>query len=162
MSHTPHRRIQKPSQLLDAVRSVRRDLAGHHGKSANGAATRAVFVVEKSERLQDALREGLKEQGYRVFMAGDPVRALDRFRQQPYDALIVNGETTGEEGVLVFEHILAEADRRKIALAGVLILGQDQAAWASRVPPAPNLSVLVRPGVTFKQLLQKLEELLKQ
>jgi CheY-like chemotaxis protein len=162
MSLTPQRRYQTPSQLLDAVRTVRRDLAGHLGKSANGSAARSVFVVEKSERLQDALREGLKERGYRVFMAGDPVRALDRFRQQPYDALVVNGETTGEEGVLVFEHILAEAARRKIGLAGILILAQDQSAWASRVPSAPNMAVLIRPGVTFKHLLQKLEELLKQ
>jgi CheY-like chemotaxis protein len=157
----PQRRFQTPSQLLEAVRSVRRDLAGHLGKSANGAANRAVFVVEKSERLQDALRTGLKEQGYRVFMAGDPVRALDRFRQQPYDALVVNAETTGDEGVLVFEHILAEAERRHITLAGVLILGQEQAAWTSRVPPSPNTAILIRPGVTFKQLTQKLEELLK-
>lgn len=161
MALMPQRRFQTPSQLLEAVRSVRRDLAGHLGKSANGAANRAVFVVEKSERLQDALRTGLKEQGYRVFMAGDPVRALDHFRQQPYDALVVNAETTGDEGVLVFEHILAEAERRHITLAGVLILGQEQAAWTSRVPPSPNTAILIRPGVTFKQLTQKLEELLK-
>jgi serine/threonine protein kinase len=162
MSLSPQRRFQTPSQLLDAVRSARRDLTGHTAKSANGTATRSVFVVEKNERLQDALRDGLKESGYRVFMAADPVRALDRFRQQPYDALIVDGETIGEEGVLVFEHILAEAARRNIALAAILILAQDQAGWAERVPPVPKMAVLVRPGVTFKQLLNKLDELLKE
>jgi CheY-like chemotaxis protein len=162
MALAPQRRYQTPSQLLDSLRAARRELAGHAAKAANGTITRSVFVVEKNERLQDALREGLKESGYRVFMAADPVRALDRFRQQPYDALVVDAETTGEEGVLVFEHILAEAGRRHIPLAAILVLAQEQAAWAERVPPTPRMAVLVRPGVTFKQLLHKLAELLKE
>jgi DNA-binding response OmpR family regulator len=109
--------------------------------------------------VQDALRDKFKEMGFRVFMAGDPIRALDRFRQQPYDALVIDAGTTGEEGLVTFERVLLEANRQRVLCASILILSEDQADWAHRIAPAPSLAVLVRP-VTLKQLKHKLEELL--
>ncbi|MFO0925689.1 MAG: hypothetical protein U0736_01460 [Gemmataceae bacterium] len=38
-----------------------------------------------------------------MLLAVDPIRALDRFRQQPYEALIVDVGTVGDDGLLVFE-----------------------------------------------------------
>jgi CheY-like chemotaxis protein len=162
MSLDPTRRFQTPSQLLDAVRAARREVEGKatlvNGTPASYA--KAVFVAEADERLQDIFREKLKELGYRVFLAGDPVRALDRFRQQPYDALVVDAETTGEDGLLVLERVLAEARRKNLACSGVLLLGEEQAAWANRAPAGPNAAVLVKPGVGIKQVHQTLQQLL--
>src|SRR5207302_8612647 len=63
MSVNPAERYQTPSQLLEAIREVRREV---EGKSAGGAGARrrrrdgySVFVAEKDERLQDTLREKL-------------------------------------------------------------------------------------------------------
>ena len=95
-------------------------------------------------------------------ISADPQRALDRFRQQPYDALIVDAETAGEDGRLVFEHVVEEAERKQFKCAGVLILGEEQAEWADRIKQKPNTKVLVRPGVTIKVLKRTLEELLKE
>jgi eukaryotic-like serine/threonine-protein kinase len=158
MSLSPQRRFQTPSQLLEAVRSCRRELSGKDGERPS---TRSVFVAERDERLQDALRDKLKELGYRVFLAGDPSRALDRFRQQPYDALLVDAGTTGEEGLHVYDQVLTEAGRRRVPLAGILILGPDQASWEKRAVASPTSAVMVRPGVTLKQVYRKLEELLQ-
>jgi eukaryotic-like serine/threonine-protein kinase len=119
-----------------------------------------VFVVEHDEYLQEVLRNGLKEQGYRVFLAGDPLRALDRFRQQPYDGLIVDARTTGEEGLITFQHILDEAERRRLTCAALLLLGEDQASWESRLRSAPNMGVIVQ-HITFKSVSRKLKELLE-
>ena len=105
------------------------------------------------------MREKFKELGYRVFMAGDPGRALDRFRQQPYDALIVDAGTVGEEGVSIFEHIQTEAAFKRLTCAGILILSESQAGWSDLVKPRPTATVLVRP-VTLKQLWRKLQEML--
>jgi serine/threonine protein kinase len=157
MSLSPQRRFQTPSQLLEAVRACRRELSG---KDQSRPASRSVFVVERDDRLQDALRDKLKELGYRVFLAGDPSRALDRFRQQPYDALLVDAGTTGEEGLLVYDQVLTEANRRRHPLAGILILGPEQASWEKRAVASPTSVVMVRPGVTLKQVYRKLEELL--
>jgi serine/threonine protein kinase len=159
MALEPQRRYQTPAQLLEAVRAARRELSGEGRKPGGPGSPRPLFVVERDERLQEALRK-FKELGYRVFIAADPVRALDRFRQQPYDALVVDAGTTGEDGMLVFEHVVTEAGRKRLPLAAVVILSEEQAEWAARVPAAPGAAALVRP-VTLKQLHHKLHELLR-
>jgi CheY-like chemotaxis protein len=165
MSLNPAERFQTPSQLLDAIRSLRRELEGKSSGRpddkgrARSTGPRSVFVVEKDERLQDALRDKLKERGYRVFIAADPVRALDRFRQQPYDALVVDAGTTGEDGRLLFDRVLAEAERLRVSCAGVLILSEDQADWKERVEARGSVAILLRP-VTMRQLYRTLQEVM--
>jgi CheY-like chemotaxis protein len=159
MSIDPRRRYQTPSQVLDAVRAARRDLAGGGGAAGTGkSAAKSIFLAESDQRLQEALREKFKELGYRVFLAADPTRALDRFRQQPYEALIVDVGTVGDDGLYVFEQVLNEARDKQYTCAGILILSEEQADMANRVARRPNSAVLVRP-VTLKQLHRKLQEL---
>ncbi len=160
MSLSPMRRYQTPSQLVDAVRGVRREVEGKGTpRSEGGVAARSVFVAEKDERLQEALRGKFRELGYRVFLSADPARALDRYRQQPYDALVVDVGTTGEEGLLVFQDIRAEAARKRVPIAAVVILSENQKEWAARVDEGPGSAVLVRP-VTLKQLHRTLQALM--
>jgi CheY-like chemotaxis protein len=161
MALNPQYRYQTASQLLDAIRAVRADLEGR-GAARMASGPKAVFVVEKDDRLQEAIREKFKELGYRVFMAVDPVRAMDRFRQQPFDALVVDVGTTGEDGLLVFDNILTSAQRQNVRCAGILILNDEQASWADRVKQGPTTVVMTRikgRGVTLKQLYTKLQEL---
>jgi serine/threonine protein kinase len=158
MSLIPTRRYQTPSQLLDAIKAARRDVEGKSDGKSSGP--RSLFIAERDERFQDALREKFKELGYRVFMAADPLRALDRFRLQPYDALIVDARTTGEEGIHVFEHILAEAAQKGLSCAGVLMLSDEQADWARRAKLTPPSAALVGNTIGLKQLYRKLEEVL--
>jgi tRNA A-37 threonylcarbamoyl transferase component Bud32 len=168
MAYDPRRRYQTPAQLLDAVKAARRDVQSGIGAS-NGAGQvaarpkgeRSVYLVEGHHNLQEALRAKFKEKGFRPFVAADPIRALDRFRQQPFDVLIVNAETAGEDGVEVFDHVLQEAHSKQIACVGVLILGEDQTAWAKKIKPRPNARVLVRP-VSWKQLSGTLQSLLEK
>jgi tRNA A-37 threonylcarbamoyl transferase component Bud32/CheY-like chemotaxis protein len=161
MEHNPGQRYQTPAQLLDAIRSVRRELesraAGDHQSGP-----RAVFVVESDVRLQDAIREQLKGMGYRVFIAADPARAYDRFRKMPYDGLVLDARTTDEEGLLFFERIIAEADRQGITCGGILLLSEEQADWAARVKRRPGTVILTdKPerAVTMKQLLRGIQDL---
>jgi CheY-like chemotaxis protein len=160
MSLDPRLRYQTPSQLLDAIREVRRDLEGGGGIGPDVKLPhRSVFVVEKDERLQDAMREHFKKMGFRVFVAADPARALDRFLLQPYDGLVIDAETTGEEGRYTFEQILKEAQRNDAEFGGILILSEDQADWLPQIPRYPRAAVLVRP-VTMRQLQRRVEELI--
>ena len=154
MSLNPHHRYQTPSQLLDAIRAVRRELEGKPGEPRT-AGPRSVFVVERDVRLQDSIRDKFKQLGYRVLIAADPTRAVDRFRQQPFDALVVDAGTTGEEGERAFEWIMTEAERLALTCAGILILNQEQAEWQERVQEGPSLAVMVRP-ITLKQLHHRL------
>src|SRR5262249_14358632 len=152
-------RFQTASQLVEAIRSVRREIeSGGGSNNSVRSTTRSVFVAESDERLQNAIRGRFKELGYRVFMAADPVRAIDRFRQQPYDALVLDAGTTGEDGLLIFERIMNEVDRQEVTCAGILVLNEEQADWAKRVKMRPYVSIMVRP-VTMKQLQRKLKDL---
>jgi eukaryotic-like serine/threonine-protein kinase len=158
MSLDPQLRYQTPGQVLEAVRATRQDLENPSAGPSANPVTRSVFIVEKDGRLQDALRDAFKELGYRVFLAADPGRAMDRFRQQPFDALVLDAGTTGDEGRFVFENILKEADRQTLRCAGILILSEDQADWAKEIPARSSVAVLVRP-VTLKQVRTKLQHL---
>ena len=155
MSLEPARRHQTPSQLYEAVKSVRRELEA--GGVASGPP--GLFVVESDDRLQEAIRKKFKELGFRVFIAGDPIRALDRYRQQPYQGLVIDVGTSGEDGLILFDRIMAEADKIGARLGGIVILSEEQAGWQPRIKPRPTSAALVRP-VTLKQLHTKLRELM--
>jgi serine/threonine protein kinase len=164
MSLNPQQRFQTPAQLLEAVRDVRHQL---ESRNTPRDAPRAVFLVERDERLQDLMREKLKELGYRVYLSGDPARALDRFRQQPFHALVVDVRTVGEEGLLVGEQLLREAERKQLPCAGIFLLSAKQEKDQRRITPRSTVAVLLDqevPGgrVTIKQLHRKLRELLQR
>jgi serine/threonine protein kinase len=156
MAFNPIQRYQTPSQLLDAIRELRREI---DTKGSTRSTTRSVFIVEKEERLQDVLREKLKEQGYRVLLAADPTRAIDRFRSQAFDALVVDAATCGEDAVHIFDRVMEEAVRNEQFCAGILILPAEHPTWQEKIKSRPNQMVLIHP-VKLKQLLHGLHDLL--
>jgi serine/threonine protein kinase len=158
MSFDPKRRYQTPSQLLEAVKAARREVEGGQGGAAKPAVPE-LFIAESDVRLQEEFRERFKEKGYRVLLASDPTRALDRYRQRPYEALIVDANKVGEDGVLVFERVMKEAQDKSLPCAGILILSPVQAEWASRVSPRDNACVMMLP-VGIKEVRKKLQELM--
>jgi serine/threonine protein kinase len=155
MALNPARRYQTASQMLEAIRAARRDV---EARVSGNTVARTLFLIERDERLREALRERFKGLGYRVLIAGDPQRALDRFRQQPYEALIIDVGTTNEEGLMIFQVIMKEAQDRHIPCAGVAVLSEEQAEWVRKVENRERQAILVRP-ITLKQLSRKLEEL---
>jgi eukaryotic-like serine/threonine-protein kinase len=171
MTLNPRQRYQTPSQLLDAIREARKDVEGSAlvptttagGSTAAKPELLSVFVVERHEKFQNAMRERFKELGYRVFVAADPARALDRFLMQPFDGLVVDAGTTGEDARYVFERILDGAERQSLSCAGILLLSEAQAAWVDEIEPRPNQAVFVLgQGLSLKTVAQKLQELLAQ
>jgi eukaryotic-like serine/threonine-protein kinase len=153
MSLEPTRRYQTPSQLLDVVRTVRAEVEGGGTKPSGPP---VVYVVEASVKLQEAMRSKFKQMGFRVLMAIDPARALDRFRQQPYQGLVIDVGSVGEDGLVMFERILAESEKLGAKLGAVLILGQDQADWQLRVRQRPNVAVMIMPAKNFHRRLREL------
>ena len=152
-------RIQTPAQLMERIRACRKDLETSGAVSANEKKVVTIFLAESDEKLQDVLRTKLKEEGFRMLLAADPVRALDRFRQQPFDLLIVDASTTGENGYYVFERIMEDAQRQGISCRGILMLSTEQLEWKARVETYPGVATLIQP-IKYKQLLQTIHKLL--
>jgi serine/threonine protein kinase len=164
MAFDPRRRYQTPSQLVDAVRAARRELAAptQHaspGSVSRSTATRSVFIAESNTRLQDGMREGFKKLGYRPFISADPVWALDRFRQQPFDALVIDVGTVGEEGLLVFDSVMKAASDKRVPFAGIILLSEEQTELAEQIPSRPNSAVFFHP-INLKKVHLKLQELM--
>jgi serine/threonine protein kinase len=159
MAVNPDERFQTATQLLDRIREVRAELEGKDKPQAGKSGQRTIFLVEKEESLQDLLRTKLKERGYRVLIAGDPDRAVERFRQQPYDLLIVDSATTGEDGFFAFQNIMNDAHRLGIVCGGILMLGEDQDDYQEKLKDLSNVAVL-KPPVKYRQLVHAIQELL--
>lgn len=157
MAVNPAERFQTPMQLLDRLREVRAELEGKD-KPKGGKAQRTLFLVEKDEGLQDLLRTKLKERGFRVLIAGDPNRAVDRFRQQPFDLLIIDAATTGWSGYEAFDNIIASARRQGIPCNGILMLGEDAAEWQEKFDGQEGIALLA-PPVKYKQLIHAIQAL---
>jgi eukaryotic-like serine/threonine-protein kinase len=155
MALSPAKRFQTPAQLVEAVKTTRRELA----EAGNGTKTRTVFIVEKDERLQEKLRDKGKELGYRVLLSYDPARALDRFRQQPFDALIVDAQTIGDDGRLLVHQILAEAVTKQTSVNAIIIFAEDQKAEAARIHQNATTKAFVMPNVTLKQVYRALDKM---
>lgn len=154
----PHDRYQTPAQLHEAIRRVQNELEGNATAALTPTGPKCIFVVEGNERLQDALREKLRSLEYRVLMAHDPVRAEQRYKTQPFHALLIDAGTAGEDGLTAFKHILRLADDNGLALAALLVLNEEQSEWAKEVPTHRGVGSLTRP-VNLKQLYTKLDEL---
>jgi len=156
----PAKRFQTPPQLVDAIKSVRAELGG--GAAANtthwGSAP-TVFVVESDERLQDAVREKLKKLGYRVLLTANPMRAVERYNHNPFDAVIVDAGTTDEAGVAAFKHIMDQADIRKRPCAGILILSEDQREQVTRSLLMKKTSTILMRPLKLGDLVRTLQKL---
>ena len=92
-----------------------------------------------------------------MLISQDPHRAVQRYEEQPYHALIIDAGTAGEAGLLALKKIVKESDEMDLTIAAVLVLEEKQADWAEQVPQHPGVAVLTRPGVTMKMLYEKLE-----
>jgi serine/threonine protein kinase len=159
MSLDPARRYQTPNHLLEAIKAARGDLAGTMGSLLSRTATPTVFLLEKDDRLQEAIREKLKKLGYRVLLAATPARAVERFNSHPFQGLVVDVGTTGDEGLMAFKHIMDQADIRKRPCAGVLILSENQADLATQTLLMYKNTVILNRPLKLGDLVRTLDEL---
>jgi serine/threonine protein kinase len=152
----PARRFQNYDQILDAIQQARAELTD--GKLVKSTGPKTVFVVEHNTKFQDAFREKLKAHGYRVLISINAAQAVSRFEQQPYHALIVNCATADQAGLDAFKDVMQSADLKRLDVAGILILNDEQMHWAEQFKSYPKFAALKMPA-SMKQITKKLEEL---
>jgi eukaryotic-like serine/threonine-protein kinase len=157
VAYDPVERYQTPSQLLDAIRNIRREIEGDQVVTTTAAPTgpKTVYVIEPMPKLQDAFREKLKEYGYRVLISIDAERAIQRYQQQPYHAIIVDVGTTGEGGITALNRVMKESHDLGMNCAGIVIFNEDQANLKEEIYEAEKVQIFVRP-VTMKQITKTL------
>lgn len=174
MSLEPSRRYQTPGEMLADVEStmVRLEQGADAGEQAaaeapgqaglddeTGQPERPLMLVEANPEMQEALREGLKKAGYRVFLTADPQRAFDRLVQEPalVDGIVIDAQAIGESAVDWFNRFSVLPGVK--SFPALLLLGETQRTWMARAQTSDCRRVLNLP-VTLKQLRAALEQLL--
>ncbi|MCX7700126.1 MAG: serine/threonine-protein kinase [Gemmataceae bacterium] len=145
MSLDPQRRFQNPQQLLEAIHAVQAELAAGASASASSNSQPTVFVVEKREKLQELLRQKFKNLGFRVLLSIDPKRALQAFRQKPFEALVLDVGTLGESALDVFDEFCRDANRSSTRCIRVVLLAEDQDWMRTRIREGEDTVVLTFP-----------------
>jgi CheY-like chemotaxis protein len=146
MSLDPTRRFQTPQQLHEAVRAVQAEIQGGAavaGFTATGP--RTVYIVEKREKFQEIFREKFKARGFRALVSMDANRAYDRFRQQPFEALLLDVATVGEESLDVFDRLRREAAKVSAKCGWIILLSDEQDHLRTRIPKSSETAVLSFP-----------------
>src|SRR5262249_37830360 len=103
---------------------------------------RSVYVIEKKNKFQAIFREKFKSRGFRVLVSMDVNRALERFQQQPFEGLLLDVGTVGEESLDIYEKLQREADKVQTKCVGIILLSEDQDRLRTRIPKNGNTAVL--------------------
>jgi serine/threonine protein kinase len=91
------------------------ELAEYSAKTTvhNEGEGKTILLIESNIKVQDSLRQRLKDIGYRVLITGNPERGLSRFadldpaEDVPADCVIIGCAGLGRDGVGAFEDFLA-------------------------------------------------------
>ncbi|MEX2168181.1 MAG: serine/threonine-protein kinase [Pirellulales bacterium] len=153
----PQRRYQSPgdmyADLRVAIKRVKEgvdtigaqvDLHSREGHDEHGQ-PRKLMVVESEVKLQDLFRELFKRNGYRVLVASDPERAMDRFfdDQRAADLVLFNTASIGRPALEGFNRFGRETATRD--LPAVLLLDERHQAWAAEAELADHRRIAQAP-----------------
>jgi serine/threonine-protein kinase len=137
----PDQRYQAPSIMLADLRLAAKRMAAKAKEKAGADGSiavceipdtgRSVMVVESDTEMQELFRTGFKRAGYRVLLTSDPVRAFNRFHEDPSaaDCVIFNAQQIGEPAVTMFNQL--GKDEKTSAIPALLLLDEVQRGWKS-------------------------------
>src|SRR5262245_24999832 len=143
MSLDPQRRFQTPQQLHEAIRAVLAEVQG--GPAVSGftpLGPRTVYVIEKKDKFQAIFRDKFKSRGFRVLVSMDINRALERFQQSPFEAILLDVATVGEECLDIYEKLRRESTKIQTRCAGIILLAEDQDRLRTRLPKDDETVIL--------------------
>ena len=157
MELDPDRRFQTPGDMLTELKLAlrraegsagqggeRRELVSQEGVGPDGS-PRRILITESDVKRQDLMRDLFKRNGYRVLVAADTDRALQRFVNDPDAAGIALfcAATLGKKAVEAFNQFGEDISTRN--KAAVLLLEETQAVWAQDANTNEHRSVVTMP-----------------
>ncbi|HEY3738654.1 MAG TPA: response regulator, partial [Bryobacteraceae bacterium] len=75
-----------------------------------------ILVVEDDSRMAELLRRGLASEGHNVDVAHDGVKGLEKARQNPFDALVLDVMLPGIDGLALARRLRATGSRVPILM----------------------------------------------
>ncbi len=167
----PAKRYQTPAEMLAELKiaakrlaergtdkPVKNELASDEGHDGNGE-PRRLLIVEANVKMQDVLRELFKQHGYRVLVASDPERAIDRFYSDVGAAEVVLFSTghIGRSALEAFNRFGQETGTREIP--AVLLLDEHHSGWEAEAELGDHRAAISMP-IKQRQLRQLVKNVL--
>ncbi|WP_310821177.1 serine/threonine-protein kinase [Stratiformator vulcanicus] len=124
----PAHRFQTPKEVADELARVLRNMnESVPGEAPNRPPPRplekprpSVMCVDHRPAFQDKLRDYLSKRGFRVMIVSDSSRAVARLRNNPPDAILLMGDSVGDELFEAFDKIQEWSNDPKVACVAVL------------------------------------------
>ena len=167
----PAKRYQTPIEMMTELKiaakrfaergksgGAKKELASNEGHDEQGN-PRRLMVIESNVKMQDLFRNLFKKNGYRVLVAGDPDRAIDRFYADAAAAEVVIFATShlGRPALEAFNRFGQETGTRDIP--AILLLDAQQASWQSEAEINDHRIVLTMP-VKQREVRQAVQKVL--
>ncbi|HEY2148752.1 MAG TPA: serine/threonine-protein kinase [Pirellulales bacterium] len=164
MELNPKQRYQTAGEMLAALTMVQRRMNAPEGTDAAAVAdlpgkNRTVMIVESNAKLQDALRDQLKRQGYRVLVTSDPQRPMSWFAEgkNPAECVLFSTAHLSEQALAAFNEFGSHGATAKVP--AILLLGAKQTDWIGLAKLGLHRVSITSP-IKVPQLLRAIEQLL--
>jgi DNA-binding response OmpR family regulator len=117
------------------------------------------MLVESNPSIQNALRTGLKKQGYRVLVIGDPVRAQDRLFKDQHAAqcVLISAASLGKAAIGLFSNLRKHRTTAKLPV--LLMFGKSQKPVQDQFQ-SDTFTVSVGMPLRLSEVYERLEGLL--
>jgi CheY-like chemotaxis protein/predicted Ser/Thr protein kinase len=123
------------------------------------AVRKTVLCVETQNEIQDAFRRSLQKMGYRFVLVTDAELAAERYREAPFDAVVIDFDGLGPEALDAFIDMKDKADLDSKPLVALALLGPRQRDLLEKLPTGERLMVLAKP-VKMKQVTSAIKKIL--
>ncbi len=101
-----------------------------------------IIIIHKTQKIQDILRAKLLDLGYHVALTTDISRAVALMGMQKTDCLVIDLDTTGEEGVDEYHKLLRRARySEKPVPPALFFANQDQKSWLQKLVGSPFVAL---------------------
>jgi len=170
MSFEPSQRHQHIRAVLQELIQLKQRLASDSGAAVPAAAAAqtsnrvpenapSVLVIEDHLQVQEQLKLRLAELGYRVLVTRDSRRAVERFLDQPTDAVLLDADSAGDHTAEVLEQV-HRCDLRRERSTAVLVMCNNTPEEANRWRQDERVHSVLQKPFSLRELRQKLETLL--
>ena len=139
---TPRKRIAgTPPYSPPTVRATKRKSKIYPSIISKGKDINLV-TSHKTQKIQDILRAKLLDLGYHVALTTDMSRAIALMGLNKADCLVIDLDSTGEEGVAEYHKLLKKARfSDKPVPPAVFFANQDQKSWLQQLVGSPFLAL---------------------
>ena len=183
MAPNPAERFQTPGEMLEAIHNTREaikagDLARYDASKAEidlqkakknpgkEGAGYSVMLIETNQRLQNNLREKLKQVGYRVLVFTNPSRAIDRIKNHDEDfeggplchCVIFGCGELGAEALEAFNYFGRDSETSDTP--AILLTNEEQKHFVANAKMSPH-RVHIEMPLKLRELRQKLMNVIR-